>query len=228
MESFPLITAVLLCRLSWISVSVTQTVEVQPGGEVTLLCTNISSHPTQTDWFRQINRTKPSCISSIHRADTEVSFCDGFQNGKFNMSSNTTTVFLKIKEVDSSDSGLYFCGFYIDKHTVMVGAVYVNVQGNDEYVGEVDLKTKEEPDEMANLILGGLAVFLIIVVIVLAARIKNLQRDVNEKLNTERSKNVGSDDLNCAELRFLHKTIRSRRPTSERQLETHVVYAASR
>ncbi|XP_029310281.1 uncharacterized protein LOC115023444 isoform X2 [Cottoperca gobio] len=208
MESFPLITAVLLCRLSWISVSVTQTVEVQPGGEVTLLCTNISSHPTQTDWFRQINRTKPSCISSIHRADTEVSFCDGFQNGKFNMSSNTTTVFLKIKEVDSSDSGLYFCGFYIDKHTVMVGAVYVNVQGNDEYVGEVDLKTK--------------------VVIVLAARIKNLQRDVNEKLNTERSKNVGSDDLNCAELRFLHKTIRSRRPTSERQLETHVVYAASR
>ena len=40
--------------------------------------------------------------------------------------------------------------------------------------------------------------------------------------------NVGSDDLNSAALRFLPNTIRNRRPASEREVETHVLYSASR
>ena len=115
----------------WISVSGSEshTAEHQPGDEVTLLCSNLSTSPTQTDWFRVVNRTKPRCISSMYGSDGDVSFCDGFQNGKFEMSANFSTVSLKIKRVDSSDSGLYFCGFYVNTHTVISTATYLNVQG---------------------------------------------------------------------------------------------------
>ncbi|KAL7375349.1 hypothetical protein ABVT39_015959 [Epinephelus coioides] len=208
MESFTLLTVLILCSLSWISVSGSEshTVEVQPGEEVTLSCTNISSTLTQTEWFRLINRTKPSCISSMYGADAKALFCDGFQSG-FEMSSNISTVFLKIKRVDLSDSGLYFCGFYKDTHTVIGDATHLKVQ--------------EEPDGMRNLmsvILGGVTILLTVVVIVLAVKIRKLQTGTD----------LGSDELNYAALRFQAKPKRSRRPPSEREVEPHVVYAATR
>ncbi|XP_049922998.1 uncharacterized protein LOC126404072 [Epinephelus moara] len=232
MRSFTLTTALLLCNLSWISVSGSEshTVEVQPGEEVTLTCTNISSSPCQTDWFRLINRTKPSCISSMYGADGEASFCDGFQSG-FEMSSNISTVFLKIKRVDLSDSGVYFCGFYKDKHTVIGDATHLKVQGNGESDGDQDFETEKEPDGMTNLmsvILGGVTVLLTVVVIALAVKIRKLQIAENEELHPERNKNPCTDDLNSAALRFLPETIRNRRPESEREVETRVIYTASR
>uniref|UniRef100_A0A3B4V4P4 Ig-like domain-containing protein n=1 Tax=Seriola dumerili TaxID=41447 RepID=A0A3B4V4P4_SERDU len=116
--------------LCWISVSVSQsqTVDVQSGEDVTLQCSNISRSPTQMEWFRLVNRTKASCISSMYKAENEASFCDGFQN-RFEMSSNISNVFLKIKRVDLSDSGLYFCGFYKDTHTVITDTIHLYVQG---------------------------------------------------------------------------------------------------
>uniref|UniRef100_A0A3B4XV54 Ig-like domain-containing protein n=1 Tax=Seriola lalandi dorsalis TaxID=1841481 RepID=A0A3B4XV54_SERLL len=205
--------SLLLCLLfvsGWISVSVSvsqsQTVEVQSGEDVTLLCSNISRSPTQTDWFRVVNRTKASCISSMYAPENEASFCDGFQN-RFEMSSNISTVFLKIKKVDVSDSGLYFCGFYKGKHTVITDAIHLNV--------------KEIPGGMTNLmsvVLGGLTVLLTIVVIVLAVKISKLQKGTN----------LGSGDLNYAALSFQTKPKRNRRPASERELEPNVVYAATR
>ncbi|KAI9538178.1 hypothetical protein NQZ68_017911 [Dissostichus eleginoides] len=223
MESFTLIAAVLLCSLSWTSASVSQTVEVQPGEEVTLLCPNISIRPTQSDWFRVLNRTKPSCVSSIYGADGEASYCDGYQHGKVEMSSNLTTVFLKIKQVDISDSGLYFCGFYIGKSTVFSSAIQLNVEGNGEsdYDG-YDFETKKEPDEMTylmSLILGCLAFLLTIVVIFLAVKIRKLQRDANEESQPQRPQNMCSDELNYAALSFQAKPKISRRPASERELE---------
>ena len=62
-------------------------------------------------------------------SDGNTSFCDGFQNGKFKMSSNTTTLFLRINEVELSDSGLYFCGFYLNSNSAIVSATYLKVQG---------------------------------------------------------------------------------------------------
>ncbi|XP_051231389.1 uncharacterized protein LOC127349567 [Dicentrarchus labrax] len=234
MKSFTLITALLLCSLSWISVSgsESQTVEVQPGENVTLLCSNISTSPTQTDWFRVTNRTKPSCISSMYRSDKDISFCDGFQNGKFKMSSNVSTVILQIKRVNFSDSGLYFCGFYIDAHTVISTATYVNVKGDGESDDELDFHTHiEEPDGMTTLmsvILGGLTAVLTIVIIVLAVKIRKLQTAVKEEAQPERNKNLDSDDLNYAALRFQAKPKRNHRPAPGRELEPHVVYAATR
>uniref|UniRef100_A0A8C9X8S0 Immunoglobulin domain-containing protein n=1 Tax=Sander lucioperca TaxID=283035 RepID=A0A8C9X8S0_SANLU len=210
MRSFTLITALLLCSLSWISVSASEshTVEVQSGGDVTLMFSNISTVPTQTEWFRVINRTKPSCVSSMYGSDSKPSFCDGFQN-RFEMSSNISTVFLKIKRVDLSDSGLYFCGFYMGKHTVIASATHLKVQ--------------EESDGMTNVmivILGVLTVFFMIAVIVLSVKNRKLQK------GTDVSLNVDSDDLNSAALRFLPNTTRNRRSASEREVETQVLYSA--
>ncbi|KAM7366048.1 hypothetical protein PAMP_015517 [Pampus punctatissimus] len=203
----------------WISVSVseTQTLKVQTGEEVTLLCSNRTTNSSQTDWFRVVNRTKVSCISSMYGSDNKPSLCDGFQNEKFEMSSNVSTVFLKIKPVDLSDSGLYFCGFYINGHKVIADVIELSVQ--------------EESDERTNLmslILGAVNIFLTIVIIVLGAKIWKLQTAANEEPQPERNKNLGSEDLNYAALSFQTKPKRHRGPASEREKQLNVVYAATR
>ncbi|XP_068444012.1 uncharacterized protein [Clinocottus analis] len=221
MESFNLITALLLSSLSWISVSVSesQTLEVQPGEEVTLTCDNISSNPTFIEWFRLSNRSELSCISSIYGFKSNASFCDGFQHG-FEMSANISNVFLKIKRVDSSDSGRYFCGFYVDKHTILTDLTHLIVQGDGESDGEMNSEIEsKEPDgttELMSVMLAGLSVFLTIVVIVL-----KLQTAVKDKPQPE-----GNEDLGSEELR--PKPKRSRRPARDREMESNVVYAATR
>uniref|UniRef100_A0A671XV05 Ig-like domain-containing protein n=1 Tax=Sparus aurata TaxID=8175 RepID=A0A671XV05_SPAAU len=216
MKSFTLMTSLLLCSLS----SESHTLEVRTGDEVTLLCSSLATSPTQREWFRVVNRTKPHCISSVYGSDSKVSFCDGFQNGKFEMSSNVSTVSLKIKQVDLSDTGLYFCGFYIKTHTVISTATYLNVQGKTGKSNST-ISIGEERDRMPNimcLILGGLTVLLTIFIIALAVKIQKLQTGTN----------MGSDDLNYAAVRFQAKPKRNRRPASEREMEPHVVYAATR
>ncbi|XP_030609975.1 uncharacterized protein LOC115797522 [Archocentrus centrarchus] len=230
MRSFILITALVLCSRSWISVSGSefQTVEVQLGEEVTLQCSNISKYPTQTDWFRVVNRTKPSCVSAMYGAHTQASFCDEFKNRNFNMSSNITFVFLKIKQVDLSDSGLYFCGFYIDGNTVISSAVELRIQGDETNEGE-DFQTKKEPVKMTQqtaIILGGLTGLLTIVVVILGLKIWTFQKAAGEP--KEYNKDGSSDNLNYAALNFQKKAKRSRGPATQRELEPHVVYAATR
>ncbi|XP_042071956.1 uncharacterized protein LOC102296081 [Haplochromis burtoni] len=229
MRSFVLSTALFLSSLSWISVSGSefQTVEVQLDQEVTLKCSNISSHPTQTDWFKVINRTKPSCIAAMYGSQGKASFCDGFRNGKFNMSSNNTSVFLKITQVDLSDVGLYFCGFYVNKHTVISNAVELRIQG--KVVWRTFVFQAEESDRMTHLlstILGSLAGLLTIVVIILVLKIWKLQKVAEQEPKS--NKNVSSDDLNYAALNFQKNVQRNRRPVTQRELEPHVVYAATR
>ncbi|XP_042258034.1 uncharacterized protein LOC121889876 [Thunnus maccoyii] len=266
MRSFILITALLLCSLSWITVSVSesQTVEVQPGEEVTLQCSNISRTPTHTFWSRFVDRTEISCISSMYGSGGNAEYCDGFQNGKFKMSSNVSTVSLKITQVDLSDSGLYFCGFYMDgrhnefsddvdseckskillKFSFIAQTVsqlkvkldsFLMLAGcqNTEAKVESDLSIflVEESDgitKLMSVILGGLTVFLIMVVIGLVVKIKTLQTAPNEEQNTPQSENLGSDNLNYAALSFNPKPKRIRRPASGREVEPNVIYAATR
>lgn len=115
----------------WISASVSEfhTVEVQPGEEVTLLCSNFSGLPLRILWFKLAKRSNISCISSMTSSTAKPSFCDGFQKGKFNMTSNSTALFLNIKQVDFSDTGLYFCGFHSARGPIISSATYLNVKG---------------------------------------------------------------------------------------------------
>ncbi|XP_042258263.1 uncharacterized protein LOC121890064 isoform X4 [Thunnus maccoyii] len=174
MKTFTLITALSLCSISWISVSVSesQVVEVQSGEEVTLQCPNILKHDSVTFWLRLVNRTKIYCISVKIRSDSEAELCDGVQNEKFEMSSNISTVSLNIKQVDSSDSGLYFCEFFTSGRVLF---------------SEIHLKVKEESDattKLTSVILAGLTVFLVMVIIGLLVKVRKLKTAATEGQNS--------------------------------------------
>ncbi|KAM7366045.1 hypothetical protein PAMP_015514 [Pampus punctatissimus] len=194
MRNFILITALLLCSLSWISVSASesQIVDVQSGENVTLLCfLKDYRTPTRVSWSKLVNKTEIICISSVIISNRTITFCDGFKNEKFNMSYNTSTISLKITQVDLSDSGLYFCRFYHKGHTELQ-VVQLNVQGHDESSDDVNIKCKSK---------------VLLKLSIIAQTVSKL-------------KNLDSDDIKDAALTLYSATIRSRRPASERQVET--------
>ncbi|XP_044039076.1 uncharacterized protein LOC122869815 isoform X3 [Siniperca chuatsi] len=189
MMNFTLITALILCSISWISVSASesQTVNVQPGEEATLLCSKTPESDSLALWFRVVNRTKASSISTMISSTSSPVYFDGFQNGKFEMGSNTSAVSLKIKTVDFSDSGLYFCGFYTAGRSIL-SVIHLNVEGSDESQEDVDTKSKSECDRITMLmsvILGGLTVFLVMVVVGLVVKNRKLQTAASEEQNPQ-------------------------------------------
>ncbi|XP_067435992.1 uncharacterized protein [Thunnus thynnus] len=219
MRNFISTTALLLCILSWISVSVSEfyTVDVQPGEDVTLLCSNFSSVPSQIFWFRVVKRSKPHCISSMFKPLEPASFCEGFQNGKFEMRSNISTFFLKIKQLDLTDSGLYFCGYYVSKNPIIVSATYLEVQGESDGI-----------TKLMSVILGGLTILLVMIIIGLVVKIRKFQTAHVEELNPHQTESQDSDDLNYAAVTFQLKDTRNHRPASEREVETQVIYSSTR
>ncbi|XP_031174996.1 uncharacterized protein LOC116064081 isoform X7 [Sander lucioperca] len=208
-----LITALILCSISWISVSGseshTETVEGRPGGEVTLTCSNPSSRDAATLWLRVFNRTKASFISAMFSSTVKPLYSNGSQNGRFNMSTNISTLFLQIKHVDVSDSGLYLCGFYIGG-PFHFSAIHFNVKESDGTA------------KLMSLILGALTVLLLMVIIGLVVKNRKLQKAANEEQNPQQPENQTSEELNYAAVAFCPKTRKTR------EVEPNVVYASTR
>ncbi|XP_036968655.1 uncharacterized protein LOC119027498 isoform X4 [Acanthopagrus latus] len=212
MKNFTLIAALSLCSISFISASVSQyqTVEAQPGEEVTLQCNNISDYDTQTFWSRLVNRTKISCIVVKLNYGSNVTACDGYEKRKFEVKSNMSTVFLNIKNVDSSDSGLYYCGFFRNGIPVLT---------------PIRLKVNVDSDGIAMLtsvILGALTVVLVLVIVGLVVKVRKLQTAVKEDQNPEQRENVGRDD----DVNYAAVTIRPK--AKRREQELNVIYASTR
>uniref|UniRef100_A0A3Q3RQY1 Immunoglobulin domain-containing protein n=1 Tax=Mastacembelus armatus TaxID=205130 RepID=A0A3Q3RQY1_9TELE len=176
----------LLFVSGWISVSAaeSQTVKVQPGEEVNLLCPNMSKYNDLMFWFKLVNGTKMGCISVMYKTNHYVSYCDGFQSETFEMSSNISTVFLKIKQVDLSDSGLYFCGVYTGGQ-MLFNTVHLNVKGKTKafklqnFIVITFIFSPAESDgtsKLISVILGGVTVSLVVLIIGLTVQNRKFQR----------------------------------------------------
>uniref|UniRef100_I3IYY0 Ig-like domain-containing protein n=1 Tax=Oreochromis niloticus TaxID=8128 RepID=I3IYY0_ORENI len=196
----------LLNLTCWISVLAFElhTVEVQPGEEVTLQCSNLSRLYVRLSWFRMTNRKGK--ISSMFSPESNATFHEGFQNSKFNMTSNTSVLFLEIKQVDSSDSGLYFCGEDSSEKLIVYGATNLKVQGKIDFFSSVD----------------SLAIIKICTIVV--PKIK----DPNEFQMKHYSLCVVCIPNRAEFCLTLHIRTKIRRPVPQRELEPNVVYAATR
>ncbi|XP_029382517.1 uncharacterized protein LOC115059061 [Echeneis naucrates] len=221
MKNFTLITSLILCSVSWVSVSVSafQIMRSRPGDEVTLLIANISKHETVTFWFRLFNKTKPNCISVMVKSDSTAAFCDGYENN-FEMRSNISYLFLKIKKVSLSDSGLYFCAFYLSGRPTF-SIVDLQIEGGDEVTGDVIPKETGGPIVMT---LCGVVTYLMI--IVGFVKIRDSKRAACKE--PQQCENVDSGGMKDAAHRLYSRTLRHRRPPSESKVETHVIYTAGR
>ncbi|KAJ4949250.1 hypothetical protein JOQ06_020766 [Pogonophryne albipinna] len=143
MRNSNVIAVLLLCSLSWICVSSeSQTVDVSPGEEVTLLCSNFSSAVTQIMWFRVVKRSKPRCVSHMF---------DPLQPASF--------------------------------------STYLDVQ-------------EDGSTKLLSYILYSLIMFLIVIVICMAVKIKKLQKANVEEQNPQPTEVQGSDDLIYAAVTF--------------------------
>uniref|UniRef100_A0A672IH44 Ig-like domain-containing protein n=1 Tax=Salarias fasciatus TaxID=181472 RepID=A0A672IH44_SALFA len=199
----------------WISSSVGdfRTVEVLPGEEVTMLCSNFTDLFTRIFWYRLANTgSNISSISSMLSSDGNATLYTGFKNGRFTMTSNNSHVFLNIKPVDLSDFGLYFCRRYRNNGMDIFDHTYLKMQDslNSTY-----------------MLLGGLIVFLIVVIVALVFKIRMILYQMSN-CKCFHSQSQESDGLNYAAVSFQPRTNRGRRRTAMRELETHVVYAATR
>ncbi|XP_029941426.1 uncharacterized protein LOC115383381 [Salarias fasciatus] len=243
METLTLISA-LLSMFCWISSSVGDfhTVEVLPGEEATMLCSNLINMITHIFWYRLANTEyNISSISSMLSSDGNATLFAGFQNGRFTMTSNNSHVFLNIKPVDLSDAGLYFCGHKMNSDMVIFDRTYLKMQ-----------ETLPDSLNSTSMLLGGLIVFLIVVIIALVFKIRSFHTGTSlvfiltfsariqsksqrctvglsaqdKTLISQNTQSQESEGLNYAAVSF--QTNRGRRRTAERELEPNVVYAATR
>ncbi|XP_054914579.1 uncharacterized protein LOC129378296 [Poeciliopsis prolifica] len=211
----------LLSSLSWISVSGFQfhTAVAQTGEGVTLWCSNMSTYRSQVFWFKLDDRAR--CISSMLNAESAPSSYEPFQPDKFTMESDSTNISLRIKPLDANDSGLYICGHYFDAFPTVFTATYLKVE-------EISVDSSEEPDapeHLMNWILGAIIIFLLIALIGFIVKIRTLSAD---RKTLQHHENLDSHDMNYAALSFPPKTKSNRRPEAQRDLETNVLYSATR
>uniref|UniRef100_A0A3B3TWR3 Uncharacterized LOC106946837 n=1 Tax=Poecilia latipinna TaxID=48699 RepID=A0A3B3TWR3_9TELE len=233
---------IIHCSLNfscWISVSVCQflTVSVRPAEDVTLMCSNLSEVLSHISWFKMNSSPNASRISSMLSAESNVSLFDGFHFSKYNMTTNITNLFLTIRDVNISDSGLYFCGLYIAAVGAAVPGVFtathLQVEGKMDVINAAFIINVS--DRLLNLpcmILGCVAVFLTVVIVALAVKIRTIQSgtvsviQLFEQVNL--LQNLDPDCLNYAALKSHPKAKNYTRLSDEKELETNVLYAATR
>ncbi|XP_047441710.1 uncharacterized protein LOC125008452 [Mugil cephalus] len=200
--NFTLITAFSLCSLCWFSVSGSefQNMTVQLGQDVTLTCSNVDQYDTVIYWYRVVDRTSVALIDSVFPSTKVATKSDRLQNGKYEIISDNSSVLLKIKSLDLSDSGLYVCG-KIRKQDLLLSGTYLKIDGTDESDGNMDNKCKpclcsKESDEMVKLVsvaLDGLTVVLVMVIIGLVVQNLKLKKENNLTLNVLKTKELIMD-----------------------------------
>ncbi|XP_037834504.1 uncharacterized protein LOC112449767 [Kryptolebias marmoratus] len=193
----------------WILVSVSGShfVKVQPGEDVTLNSSIMTTADSVKVWFRLDNRNMTNCIAIMINKDPSVNYCEGNPNGTFKMSLTTSTVSLQIKKVNSSDSGWYFCVFYTN--TFLFNVTYLHVNGTSDFKEEVkDQKTWDDSIKFCIGLRSGLSALLLIIIVGLVVEIKKLQKAVDENKDPRQKENLDSDYLNHSSVTFKRNTRR--------------------
>uniref|UniRef100_A0A3Q2TPA8 Ig-like domain-containing protein n=1 Tax=Fundulus heteroclitus TaxID=8078 RepID=A0A3Q2TPA8_FUNHE len=225
MMSFTLKLA-LLFTFSWITKSDFEfhSLVVRPGEEVTLQCSNFSNVPVHIFWFKLSDGPNVSSISSMQNSESEASFHDGFQRDKFSMTSNGTNIILSIKQVNSSDFGVYICGFKSNRFWRIFSETFLQVEGKAA-ADMINLVTDgfDGFNKLPNLILGSVIIFLLTVIVGLVGKIKTFH---TVTVNPFLLQNLDSDTLNYAAMHFRPKINNNRRP-AEREIDSNVLYAAT-
>nr|XP_029523184.1 uncharacterized protein LOC115133854 [Oncorhynchus nerka] len=218
----PALVLYSFCLTPVISVSLPPSVVVHPGDNVTLQCTDVLKVPGHVAWFKQVNVSEPLCIASMYSSHPYAQHHNGFQPSHVEMLFGNRIFFLKITEVDVADSGLYFCGMY-NHYFIFTNMTVLMVQG-------------EHSDGTMYLlplvvILGVVTAVLLIVILILVLKIR---RDANRhntgpdsQRQPQNDQNQDPDTLNYAALNFTTKKRKMER-RREKELDTHVVYAATR
>ncbi|XP_074518408.1 uncharacterized protein LOC141784468 [Halichoeres trimaculatus] len=214
--SLTVITAVL-CSLTWVSVSGFQTVEIQPGENVTLVCSDMTKKAGVKFWFRLLNGTNIHCISSMPSSTSDAKFCPGIDQDRFKMTSDASNTTLTVLSVKLDDAGLYFCAFYEGSPTFSVK--HLKVKGSNE-ANNVNDSDRQKNSLISSMILGAVSFLLMLVVIWLVVKNRKLQKADKEQ-TLGQSQHEASADLNYAAVIFRPKTRR-------RDPEPNVVYAATR
>uniref|UniRef100_A0A674E371 Ig-like domain-containing protein n=1 Tax=Salmo trutta TaxID=8032 RepID=A0A674E371_SALTR len=196
---------------------------VHRGDNVTLQCTNVLKDPGHVAWFKQVNVSEPLCIASMYISQPYVKHHNGFQPSHMEMFINNKIIFLKITEVDVADSGLYCCGMY-NQYFIFTNMTFLMVPGNlFNYFSAVTTECYDDDGTMYLLplvvILAVVTAVLLIVIIILVLKTR---RDTNRH-NTGRN----PDALNYAALKFTSEKRKMER-RREKELDPHVVYAATR
>ncbi|XP_045081528.1 uncharacterized protein LOC121572149 [Coregonus clupeaformis] len=241
--------ALLLYGLSLDSVLVSQsqTVEVRTGETIILQCSNVTTAVGHTAWFKQVNGSEPVCISSMYGFNSTAYLHNGFQRSHLEMFSNNTTIFLKITKVEIADCGLYFCGLHPHGHMFFVNATVLKIKGHNRGKeiqesskerhsnGTISLVGEEVDGTMYLLplvvILGVVTAVLLIVILILVLKIIREAKTHNTGPDSQRQpqndQNQDPDALNYSALNFTSKKRKMER-RREKELDPHVVYAATR
>ncbi|KAK0156002.1 hypothetical protein N1851_001453 [Merluccius polli] len=133
---------------AWLVISLPDslTLEVEPRGDVTLSCTNVSDTPTLVLWMRVGHTSEPIMISSVYGTENNtVRYMDGFQQQyKYVLEYNSFFLNLTILQVVASDSGFYFCMFHHQTPPVIVNSTFLKIHGDDKLHKEADTKPEDE------------------------------------------------------------------------------------
>uniref|UniRef100_A0A8C7CP80 Ig-like domain-containing protein n=1 Tax=Oncorhynchus kisutch TaxID=8019 RepID=A0A8C7CP80_ONCKI len=217
---FSLSTQLLNCGLTPVMlVSPPLSVVVHPGDNVTLQCTDVLKGPGHVAWFKQVNVSEPLCIASMYSSQPYVKHHNGFQPSHMEMFISNRTIDLKITEVDVADSGLYCCGMY-NQYFIFTNMTVLVVQGN--------LFNYFSADDDGTMYLLTLVVILGVVTAVLLIIILILKiTTVAYFMMFANLQNQDPDALNYATLNFTSKKRKMER-RREKELDPHVVYAATR
>ncbi|KAJ8246825.1 hypothetical protein GJAV_G00255800 [Gymnothorax javanicus] len=180
-------------------------------------------------WFRHgPNDSVPLCIMSVYgQYVSSVKYHNGFTQDHIKLHATNRTC--EIINVDLSDSGLYFCGYMAEYSLKFDPATRVKVEQQE---GQVAPTVPKEGDSEGNgpstillilCVLGGLNAIQLIVIFVLICR--GAHTGQTSQQNSTDKQDEDPNTLNYAALSFAQNR---RSPRRREELDTHVIYAATR